>query len=413
MKARNILLSSLLCLLFSGPALIGLASWGGVSLPSWLTAADAAYLSGGITEGDPAAHFSVEGFASGEFQEAAEDAVGNCVPLKAAALLVNAAVQRSAIEASNVLFGWGCYPTFYGSSIMKDPREGRFLEMAEKATAEVLEEQRSVASGLSAFCETYPQVRFFVYLGPDSRNVVGSPSAELTSNPLLFDHMESIFGDSAHSFQWVSGDVTYEEYLKGWNGTDHHWNIIGALQAYDRIAGAMGLPSGSLGSWDIIAYDEPLFRGTFSRRGLDSSYADVVLDYCIGDATNFTVVADAEGKPSEFLVHRQDYENREWGENPFFNRYAEYFHTDYGLIEISNEETAASRELLIVSDSYSNCIERLFADHYAKTYVLDPRYNQENLAEFLDSHEEIADVLFLMRAPNMWSWDTQRALGLK
>ena len=115
MKLRNILFAGVLCLLLCGPALIGLASWGGVALPSWFTADDAAYLSGGVVEADPAAYASLEGFSSGEFQIAAEDAVGNCIPMKATALLANAALQRSAIETSNALFGWECYPAFYCS----------------------------------------------------------------------------------------------------------------------------------------------------------------------------------------------------------------------------------------------------------------------------------------------------------
>ena len=105
MRPRNILFASVLCMLLCGPALIGLASWSGVALPSWLTADDAAYLSGGIVEADPAAYASLEGFSSGEFQIAAEDAVGNCIPMKAMALLANAALQRSAIELGVMFLG--------------------------------------------------------------------------------------------------------------------------------------------------------------------------------------------------------------------------------------------------------------------------------------------------------------------
>ena len=104
MRPRNILFASVLCMLLCGPALVGLASWGGVALPSWLTADDAAYLSGGITAADPIAAATVEGFASGEFQEEAEAAVGNCIPAKATALLTSASLQRTAITASNILF---------------------------------------------------------------------------------------------------------------------------------------------------------------------------------------------------------------------------------------------------------------------------------------------------------------------
>ncbi len=64
--------------------------------------------------------------------------MGNCIPMKAMALLANAALQRSAIEASNALFGWECYPAFYGSSIAEMPSRHRLLEIAEKATGDTL-----------------------------------------------------------------------------------------------------------------------------------------------------------------------------------------------------------------------------------------------------------------------------------
>ena len=105
--------------------------------------------------------------------------MGNCVPLKATALLANAAVQRSAIEASNVLFGWECYPTFYGSAIVEMPSEGRLLETAEKATDNVRDTISRVRDSLDAFGRRHPDQRIFVYLGPDSMNVEGSPTANL------------------------------------------------------------------------------------------------------------------------------------------------------------------------------------------------------------------------------------------
>ena len=178
---------------------IGLMEW--VALPSWLTADDAAYLSGGIVEADPAAYASLEGFSSGEFQIAAEDAVGNCIPMKAMALLANAALQRSAIEASNALFGWECYPAFYGSSIAEMPSRHRLLEIAEKATGDTLATASHIRDGLDALSLRHPEQRFFVYMGPDSMNIEGSPTAKLISNPLTYGELSSIFEDEDGHFQ--------------------------------------------------------------------------------------------------------------------------------------------------------------------------------------------------------------------
>lgn len=119
MLARNILFSVFLCLLLCGPvALFAAENSGEIPLPSWLTVEDATYLSGGVKSPNVAGELSMEGFASGALQQAIEDGVGNYVPAKAAALLVNAELQYKAICASNVLFGWDCLPTFYGSSLV-------------------------------------------------------------------------------------------------------------------------------------------------------------------------------------------------------------------------------------------------------------------------------------------------------
>lgn len=56
----------------------------------------------------------------------------------------------------------------------------------------------------------------------------------------------------------------------------------------------------------------------------------------------------------------------------YANAYAEIFHTDYGIIEIRNEE-APDGTLLIIGDSYTNNCERLFAENYRTVYVIDPR----------------------------------------
>lgn len=411
MKTRNILLSGALCLLFCGPALIGLASWGGVALPSWLTAADAAYLSGGITEADPAAHFSVEGFASGEFQEAAEYAVGNCVPLKATALLANAAVQRSAIEASNVLFGWECYPAFYGSAIVEMPSEGRLLETAEKATDNVRDTISRVRDSLDAFGRRHPDQRIFVYLGPDSMNVEGSPTANLVSNALTYEGTENLFEEHDGAFEWIGGNVTFDEFTRGWNKVDHHWNILGAFQAYERMVVALGFGDDTLAPKDLVTYDDPPFRGTFARRGLETAYEDHILDYEFADFPKFSVTIDGAEGSMDSLVHHKNYERGTWGPNAFTSRYAEYFHTDYGLITLVNEEADTDRNLLIVADSYSNCMERLLAAHYRTTYVLDPRHDRETLDEFLADHEGVSDIIFIMRSPNLLAQATEQALA--
>ena len=84
LSVRNVLFPVVMCLLLCGPGLLFVAGRMDASLPSWLTAEDATYLSGGIKYPDVVGELSLEGFASGDLQQAIEDEVGNYIPAKGA-----------------------------------------------------------------------------------------------------------------------------------------------------------------------------------------------------------------------------------------------------------------------------------------------------------------------------------------
>ena len=70
MKIRDVLFSALLCIFLCGPG----ALWAAqeklhLDLPSWFTAEDAQYLSGGISKANVKQNLTVEGFESEQLQE--------------------------------------------------------------------------------------------------------------------------------------------------------------------------------------------------------------------------------------------------------------------------------------------------------------------------------------------------------
>lgn len=75
-----------------------------LDIPSWLNSQDASSFSGGQVEAGMMDNLSLGGFQNKALQDAFEHGVEECIPMKASALLGNAAVQRAAIAASDVLF---------------------------------------------------------------------------------------------------------------------------------------------------------------------------------------------------------------------------------------------------------------------------------------------------------------------
>lgn len=70
------------------------------------------------------------------------------------------------------------------------------------------------------------------------------------------------------------------------------------------------------------------------------------------------------------------------------------------LIEI--ESTCDSGSVLVVGDSYTNCIDYLFASVYRHVYIIDPRHYRGTLDSFLKDHD-VDDAVFIMSSNNLTS----------
>ncbi|NHM15569.1 hypothetical protein GMI69_02630 [Eggerthellaceae bacterium zg-887] len=400
-RVRDAVFACILCVMLCGPAALTVTSRvSDVQLPSWLTAVDGAYLAGVSNKVKMGGTVSLEGFQSGELQAKLEDGVGKRIPAKGAALMATAAWQRGAIEASNALFSWPCYPTFYDSDIVAVPAAERLAEMPAPMTEKSLLWLGNTSEALSAFAKRHADQRTFMYLAPDSQNVEGAVASGLMSNPFTYGQAADAMLARADGYAWIDGQVSYDDFLAGWYKTDHHWNVLGSYQAYERIATALGKEDDLLRPTGSVRVDGPPFFGSFARRGLDEAYSDDIPELVFDDLPTYTVlIKGKEVDPSELV--ETDFSNITWVDNKYSNRYGEFFHVDYGLIEIHNDVCESDEELVIVADSFSNCMERFLAAHYRTTYVLDARHTKQTLDDFLAQHENVADIVFLMREPNV------------
>lgn len=369
------------------------------------------YLSGGMVEADVRGSASLEGFATGEFQEAVETEVGNYIPVKAMALLGHAALQRSFIDASNGIFRYECMPTYFGSGVVDVPEAGRLMEKTQKAATRLIKAATEAASVLDAFAERHADRRVFIYMATDSQMVEDSPVALQTTQAMTYGDYRAIFEDGEASYAWIDGEVPFAEFDEEWFRTDHHWNIKGAFRGYETIARSLGFGESTVRASDVKAYESPLFRGTFARRGLNAVYSDQVLDYEM-PLPPFRVKVGERGENPDILARSGAYEDGDWDDNAFASRYGEYFHGDYGLIVIENLSALSEGSLLIVADSYSNCMERYLATHYRTTYVLDPRHAEESVDAFLADHPDVKDVLVLMTSGDLTAEATREAFAV-
>ncbi len=409
-RVRDAVFACILCAMLCGPAALALTlRTTDVQLPSWLTAVDGAYLAGESDKVKMGGTVSLEGFQSGKLQAKLEDGVGKRIPAKGAALMATAAWQRGAIEASNALFSWPCHPSFYDSDILVVPAQERLTELPEQATEALLREAENASDALSAFAKRHADLRTFVYLAPDAQNVDGAVAAGLMSDPLTYAKTADAMLARADGYAWIDGQVSYDDFLAGWYKTDHHWNVLGAYQAYERIATALGKGDDLLRPTGSAFVGGPPFFGSYARRGLDEAYSDDIPELVFDAFPAYTVyIKGKKVEPSELV--ETDFSGISWVDNRYSNRYSEFFHNDYAHIEIHNDACKTDEELVIVADSYSNCMERFLAAHYKKVYVLDARLIKQTLDAYLAEHENVSDVVFLMRKPDLVDEDLMNFL---
>lgn len=333
---------------------------------------------------------SAKTISSGSFQDDMEQMVADSVPGRKGALVINAAFQRAFIQVANLPFGFEVYPTFYGSNYAYDPSLAAVMQIPETQDEAEDDAVQSIQAAAN-MVEARPEINWAFYL-PQRSNVSNvSPVHDLMNDVADYSYYEELLRATLPEGCQVLEDEysSIEEYYQNYFRTDHHWQIEGAVRAYDRICAAFGKKATTLDKF-FTAY-EGAFYGSNARAGLEIDVSDTVDDVEY-DASSLQVWIDGEKKDISSLD--EGYSDKKFEKRSTFDTvYASYFHGNHGLITIKNPEVSGGT-LLIIGDSYTHCNDRLFAANYQTVYVLDPRVYEGSMDEFLSEHE-IDDAVFI------------------
>lgn len=394
-KIRNIVLlvcaSGLLCCTMGFKVLNKL----NIPVPSALqTNVERSYLEGRPYTRLPSP--SVDSFLSGDFQDDLESYTADALPLRETLLLGKASLQRLSISEMAALLGYDAYHTFFGSGYLHETEGNRLLAAPARQSKKVLNGLVASVDSINDFVASNPGYTYYFAM-PYRSDVLGiGPLAGLVSEPVDAEFLQS------RIFSRLSPDITqidlmpssYEEFKEDYFKTDHHWNIKGAYKAYCIINEAMGNASSTLPCGELLMFPTAQFYGSEARSGLDTSVGpDMIEDYEFA-LPHYETWIYGELMPNDFAASTQAYIDGFQPDNPFVNLYADYWHADYGQIVFVNQDNKASKNLLIVADSFSNPMERMFLSSYSRVYVYDPRYATISLADFLKKYDDIDDILF-------------------
>lgn len=181
---------------------------------------------------------------------------------------------------------------------------------------------------------------------------------------------------------WSSLNEHRDEYL--YFHTDHHWTGLGAYYAYTAYCSSAGLVPVSLGQMEKRSIEDVL--GSLYAQTQDSdllSNLDTV-EYWIPpvqtQVTQYAVGSPFYGFDSALFAEGA-------------KSYSVFLGGDYPLTKIVTD-VPNGRKLAVVKESFGNAIVPFLAGNYSEIYVIDQRYFERNLPEFLREND-VKELLFI------------------
>lgn len=189
-----------------------------------------------------------------------------------------------------------------------------------------------------------------------------------------------------------------DEYL--YFRTDHHWTARGAYYAYTAYAQSAGLTAHPLDYYEKLEFEG--FLGTlYSHTKAPALQKNPdVLEAFVPQGSNNLYVHTADGERQKFTggVVRKDtdrfypasaskYNCFLTSDNPLGTEQSYY-------CSIENPNIQDGSAVLLVKESFGNCFAPFLVDHYQYVYIIDYRYFDGDLTQFV-TEKGARDVIFL------------------
>lgn len=162
--------------------------------------------------------------------------------------------------------------------------------------------------------------------------------------------------------------------------TDHHWTSQGAYKtyaAYMQMLGREVMPESAFTKQTV----EGFYGTTYSRSGLWLVPSESLELW--QSNTALSVLTDSN-TPHLGVFYPERLQE--------LDKYTVYLDGNQSLVRIDNPEKLGSGKLLVIRDSYANCLGGFLAESYESVVMVDLRYYKKAVSDLL-AQEDFTDVL--------------------
>lgn len=254
-------------------------------------------------------------------------------------------------------------------------------------------DQEQLSQNLEAIKEFesgYQNVPFYVMLVPNAANVLSDklpPFAVVEDQKQIFDDIQNELDEYIH---WVDVSQILKKHKSEviYYHTDHHWTTLGAYYAFQELAASMELDISKISTMKPYAVTND-FNGTLSATsGYETGYEEPIYIYAseqTEDMPEVVVNYVNEKKKTATLYDTSKLEEKD--------KYAVFLGGNYPLIDIRTTADTTDR-LLLIKDSYANCMIPFLTPYFREIVVVDPRYYYGDIKELMEEND-FTSVLFL------------------
>ena len=269
---------------------------------------------------------------------------------------------------------------FHYRVLCQSDNNGIYLSQGHAAQQQYPLNDTSIHHALNRFQHIYDKylqnANVYMAIVPDKGYYLAEEAGQLM---LDYDAMFSAF---RQGMPWATHiDLTAQLSAEDYYRTDTHWRQERLLPAAQTLCDALGVAAGEYTQREL---DTPFYGVYYGQAALPMEPDKLTL--LENDILSGCTVYDYESGKTRPVYDLEKLS----GKDP----YEVFLSGPRSLLEITNPNAGADKELILFRDSFGSSIAPLLLQDYAKVTLVDVRYIQIDLLEkFIDFADQ--DVLFL------------------
>ncbi len=176
------------------------------------------------------------------------------------------------------------------------------------------------------------------------------------------------------------------QYYQMYYRLDHHWTSYGAYYAYLEYSKANNINYLSINDFKIEEVTKE-FNGTLYSKSNDYSKKPDSIHLFIPKEHNYEVEYVYSKRKTDTLYELSYLDKKD--------KYSLFLDNNHPLIITTNKDIKTNSEIIVIKDSYANSFIPFLVNHFKKVHIIDPRFYQEKISEYIKNNKNIKDALIL------------------